>query len=625
MKPHPYDNQFAPDNVYGHAVSLLERFVLPPGGIHLDFGCGFGTIAEVVRERLGLRYIGLDILEPGLDSLKARGFEVMFFDLFDPEAGLRLLSEWLPKGVPVVSMSFLDTMEHLAEPQKALGLLKSVGSTFGCPLVLSVPNVGHRDIGFGLLTGRFAYTESGLLDQTHFQYFTERTLTDRMAGYGWHEVERHDVLMEESDQNFPVDQPLLSRGTPINSLLRQIRLQSESTDTVNQFVRVYLPSAPVRMEEADDSYRPFLTVVTRTQGDRIDSLAETILCLSAQSEQDFEVIVVGHALTLEKQLKVERVIADQDEAMRGKIRLVKVDRGERAAPLNVAFEHARGSYVAMLDDDDLVFGNWVEVFKWLREKNPGKILRSTCVSQKWDKVPADDGHFATRSKSGFNAEYPDDFNLLDHLVENRSPLHSLAFPRRAFSDLGYRFDETLTTAEDWDFIVRVAPITGVASSSEVTCIYRRWENASSSSTMHDEHEWRTNYQHTLRKIDSMPLLLPPGYSRKLRDLLHERDVLRNGPSQYHFASVDPDESRLQADYLEALRWRLHELLSSRSWRYTAWLRSINRRLHGGKPIETRIWRYDIRDLEYLIASIESSKSWKVTSFLRKAYRAGRSR
>jgi glycosyltransferase involved in cell wall biosynthesis/ubiquinone/menaquinone biosynthesis C-methylase UbiE len=615
---HPYDNGFAEDNVYGHAAKLLGKFELPEGGIHLDFGCGFGSIAETMRDRLGLRYIGLDILESGLDSLKERGFEVLYFDLFDPEAGCEVLDKWIPAGVPVVSMSFLDTMEHLAEPDKALQLLRQLAKRYGCPLVLSVPNVGHRDIGFRLLASKFEYTESGLLDHTHYQYFTEQTLTDRMARWGWQEIYKNDVLMEASDQNFPPDQPLLSNGTPINAMLRYLRGQSESTDTVNQFVRVYVPSAPVRENKGADDSAPFLTVVTRTQGQRIASLRETLLCLSAQSDQDFEVLIVGHCLTLEQQLRVERVIADQHASMRAKTRLVKVEQGERAAPLNAAFSEARGRYVAMLDDDDLVFGHWVETFKKIHERNPGKLLRATAVSQKWDKIPCGDNELATRCKSGFKSEYPDYFDLFDHLIENRSPLHSLAFPRSTHSDLGFRFDESLTTAEDWDYIIRTAPLTGVAESKEVTCVYRRWENVSNSATVHSEHEWKENYQHTLRKVDSIPLLLPVGYTRRVRELVQRADRLRHVDTHYQAPTDDVPLSKAEADYLEALRWRLHELTHSRSWRYTAWIRNIRYFLAGRKPAEIRIWRYTARDLEYLIQSIENSSSWRYTSFLRRS-------
>ena len=618
MTPHPYENQYADDNVYGHAVTLLERMDLPKGGIHLDFGCGFGSIAETIRDRLGLRYVGLDILEPGLDSLKARDFEVMFFNLFDPAAGADLLKKWLPDDVPVVSMSFLDTLEHLAEPEKALELLHQVAREHSCPLVLSVPNVAHRDIGFKLLAGQFDYTESGLLDHTHFQYFTEETLTERLAEKGFHEVYRNDVLLEFSDQHFPSDQPLLSFDTPINSLLRNIRQQIDGTDTINQFVRLYVSASPKRpVDHASEG--TFLTVVTRTQGERIESLRETLLCLSAQTCQDFEVLVVGHKLTLERQLAVERVISDLHESIRVRTRLVKVDKGERAAPLNAAFAHARGSYVAMLDDDDLVFGHWVETFKDLREKNPGKIQRSTAVSQVWDRVGAESGTTATRCMGGYGSEYPESFDLLDHLVQNRSPLHSLAFPRSVFSDLGYRFDETLTTAEDWDFIVRVAPLTGVACSAEVTCVYRRWANGVHSATLHDEHEWKSNYQHTLRKIDATPLLLPAGYTRKLREMLGHQALALASASD---GSRSPDAEARQAaqsEYQEALRWRLHQLLHSRSWRYTAFIRRIADKTRGtsGLP-DMMVWRFNTHDLEHLINMIENSRSWKLTAFLRRS-------
>lgn len=615
MTTHPYNNQFAADNVYGHAIELLSKFDLPEGGIHLDFGCGFGSIAEAVRDRLDLRYIGLDVLEPGLDSLKARAFEVMFFDLSDPEAGITLLDTWLPDGVPVASMSCLDTFEHLPEPAKAIDLLRRIASKHHCPLVLSVPNVGHRDIAFRLLAGKFEYTESGLLDHTHFQYFTEETLSERMASAGFHEAYRNDVLMEFSDQSFPRDQPLLSQGTPINAMLRHVRAQADECDTVNQFVRVYVPSAPAReVTTPTHEKSPFLTVVTRTQGTRIASLRETLLCLSAQVDQDFEVLIMGHSLDLEGQLLVERVIADLHAEMRNKTRLVKVDGGGRAAPLNAAFAAAKGAYVAMLDDDDLVFGHWVSTFRELHDANPGKTLRSTTVSQRWDTIRLDEKGLATRSISGYKVEYPDHFDLFDHLVENRSPLHSLAFPRSVYRDLGVRFDESISTAEDWDFIIRVVPLTGVADTSEITCVYRRWNNVATSASTHSDQEWAVNYQHTLRKVDGIPLLLPAGYTRRVRALLHEVDSLRVGPTAYHVGERDPDGPA--AEYLEALRWRLYELTHSRSWRYTAWLRAIVNAIKGTKPLEMRIWRFSVRDLEHVIGAIEDSSTWRLTAVFR---------
>lgn len=614
---HPYNNEFAHDNVYGHAAVLLAGLQLPTGGLHLDFGCGFGNLAEHVRDELGLRYIGLDILEDGLNSLKSRDFDVMYFDLRDPDAGLALLERWLPAGVRIASISCLDTLEHLAEPEKALQLLHVLASRHASPLILSVPNVGHRDVAIKLLGGRFDYTESGLLDHTHYQYYTAANLKRLMSDIGWHEIARKDVQLEESDQNFPKHHPLLSRGTPGNALFAMLRKNAEPCSTVNQFVRAYLPSVPARRADTASRDVPFLTVVIRTQGTRIDSLRESILCLSAQTCQDFEVMVVGHRLDLERQLAVERVIADQMDVMRSKTKLLKVDHGERAAPLNAAFENANGYYVAMFDDDDLVFGHWVESFKKLASAHPGKILRTTAVSQTWDRVSFRGDKPATRSKSGYRAEYPEEFDLFDHLVENRSPLHSLAFPRAVYADLGFRFDESLTTAEDWDFIVNVCHITGVAGTADIACVYRRWENAANSYTAHDQEEWKANYLYSLRKIDSRPLILPPGYTRKVRNMLIERDRSRHGAGMYHAAAVDAGARSEEDAYLEALRWRLYEIVSSRSWRYTAWIRTMIEIVTRRPPLpEMRIWRFNVKDLEYLIRMIEGSRSWRLTAVFR---------
>jgi ubiquinone/menaquinone biosynthesis C-methylase UbiE len=614
VSTHPYDNQYTPGNVYGHALGLLAR-VAAGGGIHLDFGCGFGRMAEQVRDMLGCRYVGLDILEPGLESLQQRGFETLRFDFDDAEASIQRLLDWLPEGEPVVAMTMLDTLEHLQRPTAALETLRRIATRHGCPLVVSVPNVAHRDIRLKLLAGHFDYTAAGLLDETHLQYFTARSVAERMATAGWHEIARDDVLLEHSDQHFPPDHALISAGTPINELLSAIGRQADPHDTVNQFVRMYLAGPQARVQEADEE-EPFLTVVTRTRGDRTETLREILLCLSAQDCQDFEVIVVGHRLGLDSQLRVEHVIAELHDGIRGRVRLLVVDRDGRAAPLNAGMEAARGRYVAMLDDDDLVMGHWVSTFRDLHEDNPGKLLRSVAVSQTWDKIAAHHGGLATRARSGYRAQYPESFDLLDHLVENRTPLHSIAFPKSLYRDLGFRFDESLSTAEDWDFIVRAAPVCGVACDPAITCVYRRWEGAETSYTMHSQAEWDANRLYTLRKLDNLPLLLPSGYARKLRELSYDVDRLRSGPPRFH-AHSDAGTAPVESEYVEALRWRLHELVHSKSWRVTGWIRYIIAKVRGkpGLP-DMQIWRFNARDMEYLIGVIEGSKSWRYTAPLR---------
>lgn len=625
-----YDNSYAIDNVYGKSVALLRGILRTPGGIHLDIGCGFGRMAEIIRDEINARYIGVDIDADSLERLRERGFEAIFLDLRDPDAALGAIKEILPESVPIESISILDTLEHLSEPEKALQFIGGLTAENGCPVVASVPNFAHRDIAFRLLVGKLEYTISGLLDHTHKICFTDAGFDAFMKKQGFHEIARNDVVMKKSDQAFPRDLAPLAGGTPLNDFLTNIRGNSDEFSEVNQLVRMYVRSIPGIVPPLYDSSRPdssldmpFLTVVTRTQGERTVELKETLLCLMAQEDQDFNVLVVGHNLNLTGQLKVERVIADLPPCFQKKVSLIRVDGGGRARPLNEAFQKATGRYVAMLDDDDLVFGHWTKTFKELSAENPGKLLRTVCLTQEWKRIRDLNGQVKSTTATGpFVSQYPESFDLFDHLIDNHSPLHSLAFPRSLYTDLGIRFDEDRTTAEDWSFIIRVAPLAGVASSKEPTCIYRRWIDGGCSATAHDKEEWSYNYKSILRSMDSAPILLPTGSTRRLRNLIQENSMLKDEIRRLSNAPIRPellcDEN--EARYVEALRWRLHELLTSRSWRYTRPLRKLRKLLSGDRNPgfeSLQLWRLSPRDLEYVIAMIEGSRSFRITAPFRR--------
>lgn len=75
---------------------------------------------------------------------------------------------------------FLDVLEHMTDPfdffQKAASLLSDKGV-----ILISLPNIAHWSVRFQLLFGRFTYTERGLLDKTHYQFFTKRRVHELVA------------------------------------------------------------------------------------------------------------------------------------------------------------------------------------------------------------------------------------------------------------------------------------------------------------------------------------------------------------------------------------------------------------------------------------------------------------
>lgn len=258
-----------------------------------------------------------------------------------------------------------------------------------------------------------------------------------------------------------------------------------------------------------DAKGPFLSIVTRTQGKRPEMLSEMLLCLTGQTNTDFELLVMGHNLSEEQQTVVSGIIDALPAWMREKTRLIPVEGGTRTTPLNKGFAAAQGSYIAVLDDDDLVFDNWVEAFYKLSQKRYGRILHTYSVVQDWEVVGGDLPN-TPRAANAPEDTFCRDFKLMDELNLNYCPLCTLAFPAYVFQTLGIHFDESLTTTEDWDYLMRCAFLVGVANSSKITFLYRRWLNAESSATVHVKKEWIDNYKKIVENFIQTPILLPPG-------------------------------------------------------------------------------------------------------------------
>ena len=619
-----YENAFAPDNVYGHALRLLlDR--LPAGdlagAVHLDVGCGYGAIAGPLTEQAPLSYVGVDADPDSVQALRDAGHEAHVLELGgEAETVAALLA--VVGGRRIASITMLDVLEHLPRGAETLRALRRLAIDHEAALVISVPNVAHRDVGFKLAFGAWDYTATGLLDTTHVRFFTGRSLERDLACAGLYRAGRNDVEQERSDQHFPSSHPALASGTTLHQLLRSARAESAPDDNVNQFVWALAAgpalASPGYVEEREVA-RPFLSVVVRTQGRRLHCLQEALTCLAGQTDTDFEVLVMGHLLSVDQQVSVERVIEDVPESLRRRVRYVKVEHGNRVAPLNAGFAEASGEYIAILDDDDVPFAHWVEVFHQLSERAPGRLLRTVSVLQEIEESDVADRP-GIRAVGAIRKIYPSEFDIIDHLRQNFTPNTAIAFPRGVFHDLGMRFDSELTTTEDWDFIMRAALRVGVASSPEITCIYHWWTRAESSRTVHAQDEWDRNLGRIVGKLDSQPVLLPEGSVGRIRALMAERDAAKAACD-----GVAAELTGLRSGTPEgwspvraALLRDLAEILESRSWRASAILRLPHTLWRRGSRIRLSSF-VDLpdRELAHAAARLRESRSWRMTRFLRR--------
>lgn len=310
------------------------------------------------------------------------------------------------------------------------------------------------------------------------------------------EIEKFSTYME----NVPSD-------TLIGQYIKHINDLIGTKD--EKFLKEY---QPIIQEEKKrfTGKSPFLSVVIRTQGKRPEMLREALLSLGAQSDDDFEVLLIGHKLNGEQHALVKQILSDLPRKLQDKIRLIKLDHGNRATPLNIGFSCAHGEYISILDDDDLVFDNWVEEFHKASREKQGRILHAYTIAQDWQIVNTDCGLMGLRASSPLKDIFCKDFVMIKQLEMNVCPLGGLSFPAYAFQELGILFDETLDTTEDWDFLMRTSFVTGVKDIRVPTYFYRLWVNAENSSSVHNEDEWKENYNKIEEKFNSMPVILPAG-------------------------------------------------------------------------------------------------------------------
>ena len=265
----------------------------------------------------------------------------------------------------------------------------------------------------------------------------------------------------------------------------------------------------------------FLTVLTRTQGNRPQCLEEMLLCLAAQTVRDFEVVLACHRVSESARTETEEILARFPEWLQSRVRIIEVDRPGRAAPLNDGLETANGRYVVILDDDDIVFAHWVQTFMEMEHRAPGRLLRAATLRQDVKRVEAH-GRATAVPVGQPRCVWPLSFELVDHLNVNATPCMTVAFPRGVYHALRYRFIESMMTTEDWEYLVRAAAIVGVESDPAITSVYRWWVDEGSSRTEQSTDDWDLSRELAERSFDDRILLLPRGSARRIRELFDQR-------------------------------------------------------------------------------------------------------
>ena len=203
--PTPAVDASPPASPYNGRVDLTDInnartigvVLVPSGSSVLDIGTANGAVAETLRNR-HCRVWGVEIdRDAAADA--AQWCEQMCAD--DVEA-IDLATTF--PGVRFDAVLLLDVLEHLRRPldtlRKAIRVLAPGGR-----VIASIPNVAHASVRLQLLAGRFARTETGLLDRTHLQFFDRPAIQQLIDAAGLTVFEEFTVLRAVDQTEIDVD------------------------------------------------------------------------------------------------------------------------------------------------------------------------------------------------------------------------------------------------------------------------------------------------------------------------------------------------------------------------------------------------------------------------------------
>jgi len=183
---------------------------------------------------------------------------------------------------------------------------------------------------------------------------------------------------------------------------------------------------------------PFFSVVIPVYN-RAAALGEALSSVLAQSEQDFEIIVVDDGSTDDPKATVD-AIADP------RIRFIAQDNRGGGAARNAGIRAARGRFVAFLDSDDVFLPGHLVAMR--------ALLEGTTRTAGYARVVVDRGDGRTMLKPPFALRAGED--MATYLLCDRGFVPTITTVVPADLAKAVLYAEDLREAEDTDFAIRLA-------------------------------------------------------------------------------------------------------------------------------------------------------------------------
>ncbi len=178
---------FSLDMTTDNSNSVILKNINPKSKV-LEIGCAHGRMTKYLKEILECYVCIAEINELGGEIAKnwadigfvgdlgnVENNNYMFFDILIDKFGFDNYFD---------NIIYADVLEHLHYPNYVLRQSKRLLSPNGS-IWISIPNVAHNSVIIDLWNNKFEYRETGLLDETHLRFFTEKSLRKMILSEGF--------------------------------------------------------------------------------------------------------------------------------------------------------------------------------------------------------------------------------------------------------------------------------------------------------------------------------------------------------------------------------------------------------------------------------------------------------
>jgi SAM-dependent methyltransferase len=144
----------------------------------LDIGCATGQVLEYFKGRGANYTAGLELVPEVAEQARKRGV----IDLVITGNVEGTVFPFAPESFDLIVAGHV--LEHVNDPWKSMNLLMSFLRPGG-QFIGSLPNVRCLSVTLPLIfRGQWRYRDEGILDRTHFRFFTKASIEELLVGAG---------------------------------------------------------------------------------------------------------------------------------------------------------------------------------------------------------------------------------------------------------------------------------------------------------------------------------------------------------------------------------------------------------------------------------------------------------